>query len=53
MTVSQSLSFVREFRIALGGLEQSVNIVLCPPYTALYTLSRALSNTSIDVGAQN
>lgn len=32
---------------------QSVDIVLCPPFTALKAVSDALSNTQIDLGAQN
>ena len=53
MTVSESLAFVSDFQIALADLAQSVNIVLCPPFTALYPLSQALTYTPIDVGAQN
>ncbi len=53
MTVSESLAFVREFHVVVGNLAQSVNIVLCPPYTALYALSQALSDFPIDLGAQN
>lgn len=53
MTVSESLTFAQEFRIAVGNLAQSVNIVLCPPYTALYALSQGLTDFPIDLGAQN
>lgn len=53
MTISESLAFVREFRAAVGSLAQAVNIVLCPPFTALYALSQALTDTSIDLGAQD
>ena len=38
MTISESLTFVHEFRAAAGSLAQAVNIVLCPPFTALYAL---------------
>lgn len=53
MTVTESLSFVQDFRPAVGSLAQSVQIVLCPPYTALYVLSKALAHSPIDLGAQN
>jgi triosephosphate isomerase len=53
MTISESLAFVREFRNAVGNLAQSVNIVLCPPFTALHALAKALEGTPIDLGAQN
>lgn len=53
MTISESLAFVREFRAALGTLTQLLDIVLCPAYTALYALSQALTDTPINLGAQN
>jgi triosephosphate isomerase len=53
MTISKSLAFVEQFQIAVGTLAELVDIVLCPPYTALYAVSHALTKTSIDVGAQN
>jgi triosephosphate isomerase len=53
MTISEALAFAREFRAAVGSLAQSLDIVLCPPFTALHALSQALSDTPIDLGAQN
>jgi triosephosphate isomerase len=53
MTVSESLAYVQAFRAAVASLAQSVEIVLCPPYTILYILSQALGHSAIDVGAQN
>lgn len=53
MTVSESLSFVREFSIAVNTLARLVTIVLCPPYTSLYTVSHALRGMPVDLGAQN
>jgi triosephosphate isomerase len=53
MTVSESLAFVRNLTSALGDVVQLVDIVLCPPYTALYAVSQALAGTHIDLGAQN
>jgi len=53
MTISEGLSFVEKFRTAMGNLLQSVDVVLCPPYTALYALSQALTNSPIELGGQN
>jgi triosephosphate isomerase len=53
MTAPEGLAFVREFRPALGSLTESMNVVLCPPYTALYPLSEVLADSSIDLGAQD
>jgi triosephosphate isomerase len=53
MTISESLAFVREFRAAVGDLAQAVDIVLCPPYTALYPVAQALADSLITVGAQD
>jgi len=53
MTIAQSLAFVQDFQLAIGDLAEAVDIVLCPPYTALYALSQALKNSSIPLGGQN
>lgn len=53
MTVSESLNFARLMRSAVSGRVQTLDIVLCPPYTAIHPLSQALVNTPIEVGAQN
>jgi triosephosphate isomerase len=53
MTISESLSFAREFVAGVGNLAQFIDIVLCPPFTALHALSQALMDTPIDLGAQN
>jgi triosephosphate isomerase len=53
MTISESLAFVDEFRRVAGDLIQTVDVVLCPPYTGLYGLARALAGTPIALGAQD
>ena len=53
MTISESLAFVERFQKAVGTLAESMDIVLCPRYTAISAVSQALTNSSIDVGAQN
>lgn len=53
MTISESVAFVRQFRAATGVLAQAVDVVLCPPYTALYAVAQALAGSPIGLGAQN
>jgi triosephosphate isomerase len=53
MTISEGLAFVEKFRIAAGKLAETVNVVICPPYTGLYAISQKLSGSSIELGAQN
>jgi triosephosphate isomerase len=53
MTIPESMAFVRQFRAAVGDLAQAVDVVLCPPYTALQSMAQALVKTPIAVGAQN
>jgi triosephosphate isomerase len=53
MTISKSLSFVREFRVAVGDLAQAMDIVICPPYTAIQPMAQALADSPIALGAQN
>lgn len=53
MTISESLAFVRHFGAALGHLAGAVDVVLCPPYTALHAVAQALASSSIGLGAQN
>jgi len=53
MTVSESLAFVRDFRPLIEGLEEIVDIVICPPYTVLYPLAQAIRGSGIQLGAQN
>ncbi|NIO71922.1 MAG: triose-phosphate isomerase [Anaerolineae bacterium] len=53
MTVARSLAFVRDFQSAIGDLAQEVDIILCPPYTALYPMAQALKDSPITLGGQN
>ena len=53
MTISESLAFVHEFRATVGDLAHAVDIVLCPPYTALHAVAQVLVDTPIGLGAQN
>lgn len=53
MTIAESLTFVREFRAMAGDLGHEVDIVICPPFTALYAVAQALSGSPIMPGAQD
>ncbi len=51
-SISETIKFVTEF--SAQSLPDSVEIVLCPPFTSLYTLGIALEDdSSIKIGAQN
>jgi triosephosphate isomerase len=52
MTIPESLAFVQTFVDTIRVLAQAVDIVLCPPYTALYAVARALTGSPIMPGAQ-
>lgn len=53
MTIAESLTFVREFRALAGDLVHEVDVVICPPFTALYPVAQALSGSPIMLGGQN
>jgi len=53
MTVARSLAFVRDFQAAIGDLAREVDIILCPPYTALYPMAQTLKDSPITLGGQN
>ncbi len=48
----EALDFVRRIRHALNEIE-TVDRVICPPFTAMSAVAEALAATSIAVGAQN
>jgi len=51
-TVAESLALVRGLLIELANCKE-VDIVICPPFTALSEVSRAVIDTVIRLGAQN
>ena len=51
-TVAEALDLVRGLKIELANVKE-VDIVVCPPFTALGEVSRAVLETNIRVGAQN
>jgi triosephosphate isomerase (TIM) len=51
-TVRETLAFVSKF-ISLTGRVYDKDIVLCPPFTALYSAGKELSAGTVKLGAQN
>jgi triosephosphate isomerase len=49
---SEAVDFVRRTRHALSQIK-GVDIVVCPPFTALHAVEEALRGTRLAVGAQN
>jgi triosephosphate isomerase len=53
MTVAEGQAFMGRFCDELGDVATAVDVVLCPPYTALYPMAEALAGAPIQLGAQN
>src|SRR5438046_4382319 len=51
-TVAEALYLVKGLKRELANIKE-VDIVICPPFTALCDVSRAVLNTNIRLGAQN
>ena len=51
-TVAESLDLVRSLKIELTNVKE-VDIVVCPPFTALGEVSKAILDSNIRLGAQN
>ncbi|OPY55742.1 MAG: Triosephosphate isomerase [Pelotomaculum sp. PtaU1.Bin035] len=51
-TVTEAVAFVSELKLAVGGIG-NVEVVVCPPFTALAKVAEALGSTGIGVGAQD
>jgi len=51
-TVAEALDLVRGLKLELGNVKE-VDIVVCPPYTALSEVSKAILDSNIRLGAQN
>ena len=50
-TVGEAVALIEELK-PLVAEQDSVDIVLCPPYTALYAVNQALTGSKIALGAQ-
>src|SRR5690242_19212332 len=51
-TVAEALDLVRGLKIELANVKE-VDIVVCPPFTALADVSKAILDTNIRLGAQD
>ncbi|MBN8246324.1 MAG: triose-phosphate isomerase [Verrucomicrobia bacterium] len=51
-TVAESLSLVTDLRRELSAVKE-VDILVCPPFTALESVSKAILDSNIRLGAQN
>lgn len=51
-TVAEALDLVRDLKIELANIKE-VDIVVCPPYTALGEVSKQVLSSNIRLGAQN
>src|ERR1039458_3984693 len=51
-TVAEALDLVRSLKIDLANVKE-VDIVVCPPFTALCEVSKAILDSNIRLGAQN
>src|SRR6185369_5733792 len=51
-TVAEALDLVRSLKIELANIKE-VDIVICPPFTALSEVSKAILDSNLRLGAQN
>src|SRR5436853_1442412 len=51
-TVAEALDLVQGFKRDLGSIKE-IDIVVCPPFTALSAVSKAILDSNIRLGAQN
>jgi triosephosphate isomerase len=51
-TVAEALDLVRGLKLELSGVKEA-DMVVCPPYTALSEVSKAILDSNLRLGAQN
>ena len=51
-TVAEALSLVNDLKLELAGVKE-LDIVVCPPFTALESVSRVIMDSNLRLGAQN
>src|SRR5436305_2970300 len=51
-TVAEALDLVRGLKLELGNVKE-VDIVICPPFTALSEVSKVILDSNIRLGAQD
>jgi hypothetical protein len=53
MTIAESLAFVRDFQGLAGDLPERVDVIICPPFTALWPVAQAVASSGLQLGAQD
>jgi triosephosphate isomerase len=53
MTIAESVAWVHDFRTIGGDLLDVVDVVICPPFTALWATAQALHGSRIQLAGQN
>src|SRR5208283_5187922 len=51
-TVAEALALVNDLKLDLANIRE-VDIVVCPPYTALESVSKVILDSNLRLGAQN
>ena len=51
-TVAEALDLVNDLKLELASVKE-VDVVVCPPFTALESVSKAILDSNIRLGAQN
>ena len=51
-TVAEALALVRDLKLELANIRE-VDMVVCPPYTALESVSKVILDSNLRLGAQN
>ena len=51
-TIAEALTLVADLKRDLAGVKE-VDVVVCPPFTALESVSKAIMDSSLKLGAQN
>lgn len=53
MTVAESRAFIRDFYALAGDLLDAVDVVVFPPFTALWPVAQVLPDARLQIGGQN
>ncbi len=53
MNVGEGVEFIWELMRELGGILSQVDVLICPPFTALWPIAQVIDQTSLLLGAQD
>jgi triosephosphate isomerase len=53
MTIAECLAFFETFEALAGDLTEAVDVVVCPPFTALWAAAQVSRSSHIQLGGQN